>query len=519
MRNFFTGLPHPQRPEPHPKAGHIVSGVNRKSIDFTQPADQSIVETEAAWGVVHHTPVAVVDFADFLEGAHLEIQNGALVEAVGLARGDAEAAANKFHIFAALVAIEKRAALANAREPDLEQFSTLLHAMWQHYPCAKCLYWDTALTVQDFLCDLQVEAGGVSGWARKRKQVTAYFKLGKASANKGATRDMCQASYGVCCPTSDGGGRGLVASVGAAELSRPAGSGGAPSEALSNLEFCRLFHSDEWGAKNEVNVADFNQVHGGNTIDQSKKHRETRSFQAGFPGIYHSNTLIRFQQELDDAQFRRVQVRTCAISVVAKAAYDAKIADGADPASLIVKNPAVKASTHRFVAEHQWLHRCLGCPLNFRRFARQIEAVLPSNLLSTFRVMVDEEVVVCTLTADDVPFPAPAGSAAAKEELARTSAPELRLDAARIVDEFTAAKLQPRGPPPYRARPPSRRLIEEQLGVYARELEQDGRADTQRWRGKIGPLMDALCRKLQSGGPVQNDRVPRGSRGPSLHLS
>ncbi len=276
--------------------------------------------------------------------------------------------------------------------------------------------------MQDFVCDLQVEASGVSGRAQKLKQVTAYFKLGAASANKGATRDMRQESYGSCCPTADGRGRGLVASVGAGDLSRPATAGAAPSEALVNLEHARTFHSDEWVTRNLVNVADFNQIHGGNTIAQSKKHKEQRSFKGGAPGVYHSNVPIRFRQELEDAQDRRVQVRTCNISVVSPELCLLKVSAGTDSRTLLQKNPMIKASTRRFVAEHQWLHRCLGCSLNLNRLQAQIEAVLPTHLADTLRSLEGDEIVVCTITKDDVPFPAPTASQEAKASLAATSA-------------------------------------------------------------------------------------------------
>ena len=92
-----------------------------------------------------------------------------------------------------------------------------------------------------------------------------------------------------------------------------------------------------------------------------------------------------------------------------------------DSKLLLWKDPAIKASTHRFVPEHQWLHRCLGCPLNLRRLQSKIEAALPAHLVGTLRRLVGEQVVVCTIVDDDVPLPAPTGSVEAKASLAEFS--------------------------------------------------------------------------------------------------
>ena len=208
-----------------------------------------------------------------------------------------------------------------------------------------------------------------------------------------------------------------MASVSAADLSRPAATGGSPSEAIANMEYARLFHSDEWGKNDRVNIADFNMVHGGNEISARKLRSELRSFQSGIPGIYHSNDPIAFQQDLGDAQFRRIQVRSCKVSVVAPAVYAQKLTLGADPATMIIKNPLVKASTHRFVAEHQWLHRCLACPLNLLRLHDRITAELPAHLLDVFKDMMNQQVVFCTITIDDVLHPAPMGSQAAVQKM------------------------------------------------------------------------------------------------------
>ncbi len=57
VKAFFTGLLHPQRPAENPKAADVVAGRNEKAIDYTLLADASLVDTEAGWGVMHHSPV------------------------------------------------------------------------------------------------------------------------------------------------------------------------------------------------------------------------------------------------------------------------------------------------------------------------------------------------------------------------------------------------------------------------------------------------------------------------------
>ena len=288
----------------------------------------------------------------------------------GLGVDDAAGVARMWYDFCVMVNAERRRALEEKRPCDLDQFAPNLESLLPRYPCLKHLFFDMTGNVHDTWCLLNIRADAFSGKSQRGKRITAFGEFGSASANKGGRRQLDEDVFGTHVPPQN---MGLVFKISSSELSAKSQRG--PWESMANCEGSKLGYSDEWSSTTRYNNASFKALHGGNSLDFDRKFKGKREIATPPPVIYLANELIRFQSLMkpDGGEDRRWQVFSAKRHIVKASDYDP-----ADELA-VLKDPTVKANMAKYASEYVWLLLCVSTG--------------------------------CDIVEDDVPFPAPTGSA------------------------------------------------------------------------------------------------------------
>lgn len=369
------------RMEAHPKSISVTAFGNGLSVDWEEPDPfLAIVPTRKDWGLTRFSGTSIKTFVD------------CLVEK-GKSQEEAEGIARKWLYFTDQIIDEKKQALIDNRDVDLEQFRGELEALLDDYPCVRHIFWEPFLTVRDMYCALQIRADAFSGKSQKAKRITAFCEFGCASANKGGRREMDEQTFGTHVPPEK---MGFVFKMTSSEMSAKSQRG--PWEAAANAEGSRLGYSDEWTRSSLMNNATFKQFHSGNSIDFDRKHKGKRQIDVPPPLIYLANDGFRFRDPVVDGEDRRMQILSCTRRIVPAEDYDS------EDDTHILKDPRIKAESKEWSPEYVFVLICV---------ARGCDAV-----------------------QDDVPFPAPTKSKESVKELIGLAGPSTTVDNQSIAEKF-----------------------------------------------------------------------------------